>query len=299
MVPERRFRHRRDSHASTRRPPALGATTVPASPTPVAGHCACGGECTRCGSEGAGRSAVAGNGSTPPATTATPPPAPEPAAPASTPPETQQPRPAGADGSCVTGQPRTWQKLHEREDIHAPRYEFAFKEVNSPCLSCPNSPENACPKEGDTSLTPRTATPVQYSWQARMTAVPAPYKNRLPRPRTHVVQKIESAVSFTTGGDDFQACGSPYWEAFELDANGSTAVDYWQAELPHGSAGTWSVKGTCYLTDGLPAGMEVRADSCAAALPSTTQEPRKLGRVVGERGFSGNFDFTGTAMRHR
>ena len=281
MVPARQPRYRRDDRTRGRGPTPTSMTAVPASSTAVAGHCSCGGSCSRCGGQRPGANTLAGNGTSPPASTPSPAPGPAPAsAPAPAAPATE-PAATPPEGTCATGQPRTSQTVNNRVELHAPKHEFGFDEVTPPCLSCPISPENACPKLGDRSLTPRTATPVQYSWQVRMKALPIAYRGKLPRPKTHVVQKIESGPTFTTGGEDFQACANPYWEAFELDGNGNTVIDYWQAELPDGSAGTWSVKGTCYLTDGLPAGMEVTAGSCAVDLPSTTQEPRKLGRRAG------------------
>ena len=55
---------------------------------------------------------------------------------------------------------------------------------------------------------------------------------------------MEKNVNFTTAPADAYTFTSPYWEASELDSNGQTEKDYWQFELPDGSASDWDLTGT-------------------------------------------------------
>jgi hypothetical protein len=182
--------------------------------------------------------------------------------------------------------------------LRLPHYELSFQEEAKPCVSCRNSASDACPKLGDMAITPTLTGAVQYSWQMRMVASPISIGGKHPKPRNFIVQKVDHAVNFSAGGSGYAACPSPYWEAFALDDGGNAAIDYWQGDLPGGSAGTWSISGMCYLTETLPAGMQVAGGGCAGNLPWTTSEPKGLGQVAGQRHLGSSFDFTKEPQRH-
>jgi len=164
-------------------------------------------------------------------------------------------------------------------------------EKTPPCLACPNSHPDTCPKLAQRIFPPTATGPVQFSWQVIF--------YRYGRATdTHVIQKIENTFGFSTPPATNYAYTPKYWEAFQLNNNDQTEIDYWQFELPDLSAGTWEKKGTLYLTDHLPAGMQVGNVNDAGGLPSSTTEPRGLGRVLGTRLFAGRFDFTGSPKTH-
>jgi hypothetical protein len=178
---------------------------------------------------------------------------------------------------------------------------FYIYDVKPPCYACPNSDPNACPKLAQEIFPPVATPPVQFSWQVifqtlfkdkRGTGMPGPGK------KTHVIQKIEKAFNFTTSPASAYTYTSPYWEAFALDANGQTEIDYWQFEIPDLTAGTWEQKGTLYLTEQLPAGMAVGNVPDSAGAPSIATEPKGLGHICGTRRITGRFNFTGANKQH-
>jgi len=101
------------------------------------------------------------------------------------------------------------QTFNPPPELRVPRYPFSFEEVAEPCLSCPNSASNAFAKPGDRSMSPKLTAAVQYPWQVKMKVLPIAHSNREPKPKAHVVQKIESGPTFTTGGAGYTACHNP------------------------------------------------------------------------------------------
>jgi hypothetical protein len=190
----------------------------------------------------------------------------------------RQSPPAAATPGCL-GAGKATARTTDTSDL------FYFSPVTEPCLACPDSDPWACPKLADYVFPPIMTDAVQFSWQMRFgtfyndkgTIRPGPGK------KTHVVQKIEVSFNFATapaGGYNYTPL---YWEAFALEPDGTTTIDHWQFELPDGTSGDWRYVGTVYLTEQLPAGMTVGAVAEAHELPSTTTEPKGLGRVVGTR----------------
>jgi|GEM_PF-4094017 len=170
---------------------------------------------------------------------------------------------------------------------------FWISEVTAPCYACPNSSPDACPKLAQKIFPPVSTNPVSFSWQVRFGVIVEEWGKVKPgrAAKTHVIQKIENTFSFTTAPPAGYSTTPVYWEAFALDSNRQTDIDYWQFDLPDLAAGTWEKKGT-------PAGMAVGNVPDSAGAPSTATEPKGLGRVVATRRIGGKFDFTGTTKSH-
>lgn len=203
--------------------------------------------------------------------------------------------PSPAGGACSTTA-----DVKPRVEILVDPPWFWMRDVTSPCYACPNSLPDACPKLAQKMFPPVSTNPVSFSWQVRFGVIVEDGVKENPRraAKTHVIQKIENTFSFSTAPSAGYPFTPVYWEAFALDSSYQTDIDYWQFDLPDLSAGTWEKKGTLYLVDQLPAGMAVGNVTDAGDLPSTTTEPKGLGRVVATRRVAGRFDFTGTAKRH-
>jgi hypothetical protein len=175
-----------------------------------------------------------------------------------------------------------------------------ISQVTPPCYACPNSSPDACPKLAQKIIPPVATDPVQFSWQVRFLSFYRD-KDTVKKGRgknTHVIQKIEKKFSFDTGPVDPYRFDPVYWEAFELNEDGQTEVDYWQFDIPDLTAGTWEQDGTLYLTDQLPQGMAVGNVPDASGAPSTGNEPKGLGRIRGTRRITGVFGFTGPTKLH-
>ncbi len=175
---------------------------------------------------------------------------------------------------------------------------FWMSEVTSPCYACPNSLPDACPKLAQKIFPPVITNPVSFSWQVRFGVIVEEGGKVKPgrAAKTHVIQKIENTTSFSTAPPSGYPSTPAYWEAFALDSNHQTDIDYW-LRSPDLTAGTWEKKGTLYLVDQFPSGWQwERPDSAGA--PSTATEPKGLGRVVATRRIGGKFDFTGTTKSH-
>ena len=171
-------------------------------------------------------------------------------------------------------------------------------QVTPPCLSCPNSDANACPKLADRSYD-RTG-PVQFSWQVKFLTFTREGGSSKSGPGkySHVIQKIEKNLDFSHPPASEYAYTPVYWEAFDVRPDGQSKIDYWQFELPDGASGNWSMTGTLYLVELLPDGMAAGNVADAGNLPSTTTEPARLGRILGTRRIGAKFDFTGPYKKH-
>jgi hypothetical protein len=177
---------------------------------------------------------------------------------------------------------------------------FWMSEVTAPCYACPNSSPDACPKLAQKIFPPVSTNPVSFSWQVRFGVIVEEGGKMKPgrAAKTHVIQKIENTICFSTAPPSGYPSTPVYWEAFALDSNHQTDIDYWQFDLPDLTAGTWEKKGTLYLVDQLPAGMAPGNVPNSAGAPSTATEPKGLGRVVATRRIGGKFDFTGSTKSH-
>jgi hypothetical protein len=178
-------------------------------------------------------------------------------------------------------------------------YKLYTSEQKPPCLACPNSDSNACPKLADRIMYGRTG-PVQFSWQVKFLTYINVGGRKVPGlgEYSHVIQKIEKNFSFTNPpAGDFEYT-SPYWEAFDVRPGGESGIDYWQFEIPDGTSGSWSMSGTLYLVEKLPDGMAVGNVPDASGAPSTKTEPAGLGRILGTRRIGARFDFSGPNKRH-
>jgi hypothetical protein len=177
---------------------------------------------------------------------------------------------------------------------------FSIVDVAPPCYACPNSDQFACPKLADKIFPPVFTGPVQFSRQVRFLTM---YKDKGiaqkgPGNKKYVIQKIEKLINFSVPPPSAYTYTSPYWEAFEINADGETEIDYWQLGMPDLTAGDWEMKATLYLTEQLPAGMALGNVAEAGGIPSATAEPKGLGRIRGTRSITGKFDFTGTYKKH-
>jgi hypothetical protein len=77
-------------------------------------------------------------------------------------------------------------------------YKLYTSEQKPPCLACPNSDSNACPKLADRIMYGRTG-PVQFSWQVKFLTYINVGGRKVPGlgEYSHVIQKIEKNFSFT------------------------------------------------------------------------------------------------------
>lgn len=170
---------------------------------------------------------------------------------------------------------------------------FIISDETKPCYACPNSLPNACPKLADKILPPVITGPVQFSWQVKFLTLGEGNIEK----KAYVIQKINKVFNFSVPPSTAYTLSTLYWEAFELK-NRQTEIDYWQFEIPDTTAGTWEMNASLYLTDQLPQGMITNAAPEAHGLPSSTSEPKGLGRIRGTRRITGKFDFTGTNKNH-
>lgn len=202
---------------------------------------------------------------------------------------------AASSGCSTTAEPKA------RVEIFGDPPWFWMKEEKPPCFACPNSLPDACPKLAQRIFPPVSTNPVSFSWQVRFGVIIEEGGKVKPgrAAKTHVIQKVETAFSFSTAPPANYPSTPVYWEAFAIDSNHQTDIDYWQFELPDLTAGTWEKKGTLYLVDQLPAGMAVGNVPDSAGAPSTATEPKGLGPVMATRRIAGRFDFTGTTKSHR
>lgn len=171
-------------------------------------------------------------------------------------------------------------------------------EVKPPCLACPNSDPRACPKLADRSYI--GTGPIQFSWQVRFLtyANQDGFYGKGVGKRTHVIQRVEKSFDFVNPPAGSYPYTSLYWEAFDVRPSGQSEIDYWQFEIPDGTSGSWTMTGTLHLAQELPDGMATGNVPEAGGVPSTTTEPKGLGRVVGTRRIGAKFDFTGPYKKH-
>lgn len=170
---------------------------------------------------------------------------------------------------------------------------FVISDVTKPCYACPNSLPNACPKLADKIIPPVATGPVQFSWQVKFLTLGEGNIEK----KAYVIQKINKVFNFSVPPPATYSLSTLYWEAFELK-NRQTDIDYWQFEIPDNTAGTWEMNASLYLADQLPQGMIANAAPEAHGLPSSTSEPKGLGRIRGTRRITGKFDFTGAVKNH-